>query len=52
MQKDLIYIPAERLDGKPPLNLADTIINGISADELIKLGHISPYNLYAPKAKF
>ncbi|NCA68317.1 MAG: DEAD/DEAH box helicase, partial [Clostridia bacterium] len=47
----LFTATAERLDGKP-LNLADTIINGISADELIKLGHISPYNLYAPKLNF
>lgn len=36
-----------RLDGKP-LNLADTIITGITAKELIKRGNISDYNYYAP----
>jgi len=47
----LFTATAERLDGKP-LNLADIIINGVSADELIKRGYISPYNLYAPKLNF
>ena len=36
-----------RLDGKP-LTLADTIITGITADELIRLGAISEYDYYAP----
>lgn len=36
-----------RLDGKP-LNLFDTIVTGISANELIKRGAISPYTYYAP----
>lgn len=36
-----------RLDGKP-LTLADTLIEGISADELIKLGNIADYDYYAP----
>ncbi|MGN1327558.1 MAG: DEAD/DEAH box helicase [Clostridia bacterium] len=36
-----------RLDGKP-LDLADTIITGITANELIKRGNISDYNYYAP----
>lgn len=36
-----------RLDGKP-LDLADTIIMGISAKELIKRGQISDYDYYAP----
>ena len=44
----LFTATAKRLDNKP-LNLCDVIINGISADELIKLGYISPYDLYAPK---
>lgn len=39
---------AKRLDNKP-LSIFDTIINGISADELIERGLISPYDLYAPK---
>lgn len=47
----LFTATAERLDGKP-LNLADVIINGISADELIEQGFISHYNLYAPKLNF
>ena len=47
----LFTATAERLDGKP-LNLADVIINGISADELIDRGYISHYNLYAPKLNF
>lgn len=44
----LFTATAKRLDGKP-LSLADEIINGISADELIERGLISPYDLYAPK---
>ena len=36
-----------RLDGKP-LTLADTLITGITADELIKSGAISEYDYYAP----
>ena len=36
-----------RLDGKP-LTLADTLITGITADELIKMGAISEYDYYAP----
>lgn len=38
---------AGRLDGKP-LDLFDIIIEGISADELIKRGAISNYDYYAP----
>lgn len=37
-----------RLDGKP-LDLAETIVTGITAKELIKMGYISDYDLYAPK---
>ena len=36
-----------RLDGKP-LTLADTLITGITADELIHSGAISEYDYYAP----
>ena len=36
-----------RLDGKP-LTLADTLITGITAEELIKMGAISEYDYYAP----
>ena len=36
-----------RLDGKS-LSLADTLITGITADELIKMGAISEYDYYAP----
>ena len=36
-----------RLDGKP-LTLADTLISGITATELIELGAISEYDYYAP----
>ncbi len=36
-----------RLDGKP-LTLADTLINGITANELIQKGAISEYDYYAP----
>lgn len=38
---------AGRLDGKP-LTLFDTIVEGITADELIERGLISKYNYYAP----
>ena len=44
----LFTATAKRLDNKP-LSLADEIINGISADELIERGLISKYELYAPK---
>lgn len=44
----LFTATAKRLDGKP-LSLADTIINGVSGDELIEKGLIAPYDLYAPK---
>jgi len=37
-----------RLDGKP-LDLFDVIVEGISANELIRRGAISDYDLYAPK---
>lgn len=36
-----------RLDGKP-LNLADKMVTGITAKELIEKGNISDYNYYAP----
>ena len=36
-----------RLDGKP-LTLADTIVTGITAKELIAMGAISDYDYYAP----
>ena len=36
-----------RLDGKP-LTLADTLITGITAEELIQRGAISEYDYYAP----
>ena len=36
-----------RLDGKP-LNLADKMVTGITAKELIQRGNISDYNYYAP----
>ena len=44
----LFTATAKRLDNKP-LSLCDVIINGISADELIQLGYVSPYDIYAPK---
>lgn len=44
----LFTATARRLDNKP-LDLCETIINGISADELIKLGFVAPYDIYAPK---
>ena len=46
----LFTATAKRLDGKP-LNLCDSIVNGISADELIERGHIAPYDMYAPNLK-
>lgn len=36
-----------RLDGKP-LDLCEVIVKGITADELIHRGYVSPYKLYAP----
>lgn len=36
-----------RLDGKP-LTLADTLITGITANELIQIGAVSDYDYYAP----
>lgn len=36
-----------RLDGKP-LTLADTLITGVTANELIQTGAISDYDYYAP----
>jgi superfamily II DNA or RNA helicase len=36
-----------RLDGKP-LTLADTLVTGVSAKELIGMGAISEYDYYAP----
>ena len=39
-----------RLDGKP-LTLADTLVTGITANELIKMGAISDYDYYAPDLK-
>lgn len=36
-----------RLDGKP-LDLCEVIVKGITADELIKRGFVSPYKMYAP----
>lgn len=44
----LFTATAKRLDNKP-LTLCNAIINGISGDELIDMGYISPYELYAPK---
>lgn len=44
----LFTATAKRLDNKP-LSLCDVIINGISGDELIDLGYVSKYELYAPK---
>lgn len=46
-KKILFTATAKRLDNKPLL--CDFIINGISADELIQMGCISDYDLYAPK---
>lgn len=39
---------AKRLDNKP-LTLFTDIVNGISGDELIELGYVAPYDMYAPK---
>lgn len=44
----LFTATAKRLDNKP-LSLCDCIINGISADELIDMGYVAPYDIYAPK---
>ena len=46
-KKILFTATAKRLDNKPLM--CDYIINGISADELISLGYVSDYDLYAPK---
>lgn len=46
-KKILFTATAKRMDNKPLQ--CDCIINGISADELIKLGYVSDYDLYAPK---
>lgn len=40
-----------RLDGKS-LTLADKLIIGIEAEELIKQGNIAPYDYYAPKIDY
>lgn len=36
-----------RLDGKP-LSAYNTIVQGVSADDLISAGHLAPYKYYAP----
>lgn len=46
----LFTATAKRLDNKP-LTLCEEIINGVSGDELIEMGYVSPYELYAPKLK-
>lgn len=46
-KKVLFTATAKRMDNKPLQ--CDYIINGISADELIEQGHVSDYDLYAPK---
>lgn len=46
-KKILFTATAKRLDNKPLL--CDYIINGVSADELIELGYVAPYDIYAPK---
>ena len=46
-KKILFTATAKRLDNKPLL--CDYIINGISADELIDLGYVAQYDIYAPK---
>lgn len=38
-----------RLDGKPMGDIFDIIISDLSANELIQLGRLSPYDYYAPK---
>lgn len=45
--KVLFTATPARLDGKP-LTLADTLITGITAKELISMGAISEYDYYAP----
>ena len=46
-RKVLFTATPSRLDGKP-LTLADTLVTGITAAELIKMGAISDYDYYAP----
>lgn len=46
-RKVLFTATPSRLDGKP-LTLADTLVTGITANELIKRGAISDYDYYAP----
>lgn len=46
-KKILFTATAKRLDNKPLQ--CDYIINGISGDELIDMGYVSPYDIYAPK---
>lgn len=46
-RKVLFTATPARLDGKP-LTLADDLIVGITANELIKMGNISEYDYYAP----
>lgn len=46
-RKVLFTATPARLDGKP-LTLADTLITGITANELIQMGAISDYDYYAP----
>lgn len=46
-KKVLFTATAKRLDNKPLQ--CDYIINGISGDELINMGYVSPYDIYAPK---
>lgn len=46
-KKVLFTATPSRLDGKP-LTLADTLITGITAKELIERGAISDYDYYAP----
>lgn len=46
-KKVLFTATPARLDGKP-LTLADTLITGITATELIDMGAISAYDYYAP----
>ena len=46
-RKVLFTATPSRLDGKP-LTLADTLVTGITAAELIQIGAISDYDYYAP----
>jgi len=46
-KKILFTATAKRMDNKPLQ--CDCIVNGISGDELISLGYVSDYDLYAPK---